>query len=134
VEGHTEVDAVFEGRGYLLFAEAKLGSDISANTTYDPDRNQIVRNIDVLLESCSARFPVFWLIANDRGPSRAYVQLMRSYREDPRGLLALLPHRSPEQIERVQPTLAIVLWRDLLDALEPQPGAVLDELLRRAVA
>jgi hypothetical protein len=48
--------------------------------------------------------------------------------------MALLPHRSPEQIERVQPTLAIVLWRDLLDALEPQPGAVLEEVLRRTVA
>ena len=46
VEGPTEVDIVFEGIEYLVFVEAKLGSDVSAGTTYDPIRNQIVRNID----------------------------------------------------------------------------------------
>ena len=39
VEGPTEVDAVFEGAEFLVFVEAKLGSDVSEQTTYDPLRN-----------------------------------------------------------------------------------------------
>ena len=78
------------------------------STRYDPQRNQIVRNIDVLLETCGSRAPMFWMIAKDREASRAYVQLMRAYRESAEALEALLPHRSREEIDRVRPTLAIV--------------------------
>ena len=50
VEGDTEVDITIEGSGVLWFLEAKLHSDLSASTTYDPSRNQLARKIDVLLE------------------------------------------------------------------------------------
>ena len=39
VEGPTEVDAVLDGDDYLIFVEAKLYSDVSERTTYDPLRN-----------------------------------------------------------------------------------------------
>ena len=77
---------------------------------------------------------VFWMIARDRESSRAYVQLMRSYRDSPEALAALLPHRSRDQIHRVRAALAILVWNDLLEAIDPQPGAVVDELRRRVTA
>jgi len=43
VEGPSEIDITFEGRSYIIYVEAKLGSDVSLSTTYDPERNQIVR-------------------------------------------------------------------------------------------
>jgi len=41
VEGPSEIDITLEGKSYIIFVEAKLGSDVSLCTTYDPDRNQI---------------------------------------------------------------------------------------------
>lgn len=38
VEGESEIDFMAEGQNFLLFAEAKLNSDISEQTKYDPAR------------------------------------------------------------------------------------------------
>jgi hypothetical protein len=132
VDGPSEIDLVVRGRQYLIFIEAKLDSDISLNTTYDPGRNQILRNIDVLLEVCGYRTPVFWMMAKDQGPGRAYTQVMRRYQQDPGTLAADLPHRDPHMLERVASNLAIVLWKDILPlaGFEGEEG-VYQELIRR---
>ena len=49
------MDTIFEGGGFLIFVEAKLGSDVSQRTTYDPLRNQIERNIDCAVEEAGDR-------------------------------------------------------------------------------
>jgi hypothetical protein len=55
VEGSSEIDVTFDHDQFLVYVEAKLGSDVSMNTKYDPQRNQIVRNIDCLIESAGER-------------------------------------------------------------------------------
>lgn len=46
-EGHSEIDVVIETASWVWFIEAKYRSDISSGTTTRPDRDQIVRNVDV---------------------------------------------------------------------------------------
>jgi hypothetical protein len=58
VEGPSEIDITLEGCGYIVYVEAKLGSDVSVSTTYDPERNQIARNVDCALEVCGKRRPI----------------------------------------------------------------------------
>jgi hypothetical protein len=53
VEGNSEIDVVIESTSLLIDVEAKLDSDISMRTTYDPSRNQIVRNIDCVMEAAA---------------------------------------------------------------------------------
>jgi hypothetical protein len=132
VEGPSEIDLVVRGRQYLIFIEAKLDADISTNTTYDPGRNQIIRNIDVLLEVCGYRTPVFWMMAKDKGPKKAYIQVMRRYQQDPGALVSDLPHRDPHMLKRVASNLAIVSWKDILPLVgtEGEEG-VYQELIRR---
>src|SRR4051812_23582392 len=48
VDGSSEIDVMFDHDQFLVYVEAKLGSDISMDTKYDPQRNQIARNIDCL--------------------------------------------------------------------------------------
>lgn len=91
VEGASEIDIVLSTSRHLVFIEAKLGSDISMRTTYDPCRNQIVRNIDCLLESAAGRDPLFWMLVRDLGPGRTYCQLVDEYRRHPETLIAELP-------------------------------------------
>jgi hypothetical protein len=137
VEGPSEIDIVLRHDRALIYIEAKLESDVSVRTTYDPARNQIARNIDCLLEAANGRVPIFWMLAKDNGASRIYSQLMQQYRTRPETLAAELPHRDPASAGIVARNLAILLWSDFSPALASLPSdseeisAVKAELRRR---
>jgi hypothetical protein len=137
VEGRTEIDVMLVNRESLVFIEAKLGSDISTNTKYDPARNQIVRNIDCLLDAAGDREPTFWMIVRDLAEDRMYVQLIRQYRLRPELLARDLPHRDQNSLRQIATRLAIICWRDLGDKWlhgtlnDNRAEAVRQELLKR---
>jgi hypothetical protein len=138
VEGPSEIDVTFDHERFLVYAEAKLGSDISMDTKYDPQRNQIARNIDCLIENAGNRMPVFWMIVRDEAPDRAYVQLMKSYKADPSLLARELPHREPATLSVVAENLTVLLWSDFEELVcgpgwDSESAAVKEELERRIV-
>jgi hypothetical protein len=47
IEGSTEVDLVMESEGSLVFVEVKMAAEPSSGTKADPERNQLIRNLDV---------------------------------------------------------------------------------------
>ena len=47
IEGSTEVDLVLESVTAVVFVEVKMGAAPSAGTKSDPERNQLIRNLDV---------------------------------------------------------------------------------------
>ncbi len=128
VEGESEIDIILKSPVLTVFIEAKLGSDISGYTTYDPSRNQIARNIDVLLETCQDTQPVFWMLVRDKGTARAYTQLMRAYSEQAAALAAALPHRSLDRLASVASTLALIRWCDLLSLACPTPTHEMEKM------
>jgi hypothetical protein len=130
VEGPSEIDITFEGRSYIAFVEAKLGSDVSLTTTYDPERNQIARNIDCVLEVCGKRRPFFWMFVRDRQPTRAYVQLMDRYRAASE-LNRSLPHRAVPRLAEIASGLAVVTWSELLALLAGAPRMGVEEEVQR---
>lgn len=139
VEGPSEIDVTFDHDQFLVYVEAKLGSDISMNTKYDPQRNQIVRNIDCLIENAVGRLPMFWMLARDEAPERAYVQLMKSYKADPFLLARELPHREQAVLDAVAHNLTILLWSDFSELVcglgwDAKSSAVKRELERRIIA
>jgi hypothetical protein len=122
VEGNSEIDVMFESSSLVIFVEAKLNSDVSMRTTYDPDRNQIVRNIDCLLESAGDKTPLFWMFVRDTSPARAYTQLIKEYQEHPATLARLLPHRDPALLNKVAAGLTVLTWSDIAgDVCTPDP-------------
>jgi hypothetical protein len=138
VEGKSEIDAIFQNSLLLVYAEAKLGSDISLRTTNDPSRNQIVRNIDCLLHNSNGRTPLFLMLVRDAGEGRAYTQLVSRYRQDPTVLVRELPHHDSETVASVARNLAIIRWSDLLAECiagdtndDEETSAVKKELRRR---
>jgi hypothetical protein len=136
VEGASEIDVVCEHDKFVVFIEAKLGSDVSMSTTYDPQRNQIIRNIDCLIANAGKRTPIFWLLARDEEPTRAYVQLMNSYKSDPSLLVRELAHRDAETLRCIAQKLTILLWSDFKELVcgpgaDPEITAVKRELERR---
>jgi hypothetical protein len=47
IEGNTEVDLVLESENSLVFVEVKMEAEASTGTKADPERNQLIRNLDV---------------------------------------------------------------------------------------
>lgn len=109
-EGRTHVDALLLNgtNGFGVVFEGKVLSDVSYQITFDVLRNQIARNIDVMLEKndtlpepLSLRRPdrtLFALLTPEifrRLPqSRLYGLLLPEYRDDPTDALKRdLPHR-----------------------------------------
>jgi hypothetical protein len=114
VEGASEIDIILQNRVLVVFLEAKLGSDISLSTTYDPHRNQIIRNIDCVLDRAEGRVPMFWMLVRDAGQSRSYTQVLNHYRTNPEVLAGELRHHDAERVIDLARNLGLILWKDLV--------------------
>jgi hypothetical protein len=128
LEGASNVDALLTvpATGFAVLFEAKVLADISAGVQFDVLRNQIARNIDVMLAptpelrpTLSERRPdrtCFVLITPEifrRNPeSRLYGWLLPAYQKDPALLQRHLPHRQPAELASVPQRLGWLTWED----------------------
>jgi hypothetical protein len=64
-EGHTEVDCWIETDRLLLFVEGKRTEPLSASTHWYPERNQLVRNLEVVGELGRGRAAAVLLVSED---------------------------------------------------------------------
>jgi hypothetical protein len=135
LEGATHVDAMFLNRtnNFSIFIEAKVLSDISYSISFDNFRNQIARNIDVMLTNTSQdiaglekRNPdrsIFCLLTpaqfKQMPHSRLYGWMMHDYQDNPEALARDLGHR--KNIDWNQVTRRIG-WLTFEDFEETRPG------------
>jgi hypothetical protein len=120
LEGATQVDAYIEGKnGFKLFIEAKFLSDISCDVSYDVTRNQLARNIDVMLDSEKEK-SLFLLLTpkyfKDHPHTRLYGYKMNEYTTEYRALMEDLHHRTdvePLEWKAITERIAWITWEDL---------------------
>jgi hypothetical protein len=128
LEGPTNADALLINRknGFAVVIEAKVLSDIACQITYDVMRNQIARNVDVMLEKNTDLCPpldkrdpaktLFLLLTPDilRGSpgSRLYGYKFNEYKSDPSSLARDLPHRKNVNWENLSKKLGWLTWED----------------------
>lgn len=128
LEGPTNVDALLlnPDNGFAVVAEAKVLSDISYHVTYDEMRNQIARNIDVMLEKnhdlchpLNKRDPgktLFLLITpkifKDNPTTRLYGFKFNEYKNSPESLASDLPHRKGYDWGNISKRLGWLTWED----------------------
>ena len=131
-ERSTEVDVEIRlSKELLVFVEVKLFSDASPSGTFNPTRNQLVRNME-LLEHAARREGFkdwrFILLTLDRTTDKLYTRLMKRYRNADGRLLrqwhevgnwqALkedLPHRASEPdtyFQDMSRRLGWIMWPD----------------------
>ena len=136
LEGATKVDAMLiaPGTGFAVLFEAKVLADASCGIGFDVLRNQLARNIDVMLQPnpnlqkpLTQRLPertCFVLITpeifRDHPESRLYGWLMRDYQHHPAALRRDLPHRTGTDFASVASRLGWLSWEDCNRVL---PGA-----------
>jgi hypothetical protein len=128
LEGPTHVDALLlnSQNGFAVVFEAKVLSDISVEITYDLMRNQLARNIDVMLEkNDSLNYPLnkripertlFLLVTprlfRDDPTSRLYGYKFMEYKKDPNALARDLPQRTNCNWGNVTQKLGWLTWED----------------------
>jgi len=129
LEGATNVDALLlnSSNGFSVVIEAKVLSDISHDITYDTIRNQISRNIDVMLEKnenlcdpLNKRDPkrtLFLLVTpriyKDIPGSRLYGFKMEEYRSDPGSLSRDLLNREGFDWNRISKRIGWTTWEEI---------------------
>ena len=146
LEGSTQVDALIVNpdNGFNVLIEAKVLSDISISITYDVVRNQIARNIDVMLEkngklcdTLKKRDPnksLFLLLTpklfKDNPTSRLYGYKIREYQDKNKGkdaLLKDLPHRKEEDLQDIPSRIGWLTWEDFKEVNKKCSPWSLDE-------
>jgi hypothetical protein len=112
-EGATKVDAIFRNQmtGLSIMFESKVLSDISCDVTFDPFRNQLARNIDVMLDDADGyltpdpdkRLLVLLTpqVFKDRPSTRYYGLLFHQYKGNPAVLAEHLAHRDATALAQV---------------------------------
>jgi hypothetical protein len=136
LEGATHVDAMFLNctNGFAWLIEAKVLSDISYSISFDNFRNQIARNIDVMIENTSStgcglekRNPersLFGLLTPSQfkaSPhSRLYGWLISDYMSNPQALGRDLSHREGIEWSTVSRRIG---WLTFEDFEKARPGS-----------
>ena len=116
LEGPTEVDLVIETPKSLTFVEAKYMADIDCQTSHDPCRDQIIRNLDVgsfQAGRMGKRFFFILLTPEYYERSRLYWYKMKDYRENPELIREKLPYLSIDFGE-LSRSIGWILWRDVI--------------------
>ena len=109
-EGISEIDIVIENPRWVCFIEAKYTSDISEGTTTRPDRDQVLRNIDVGSYYAGTRDFYFALLVKNRDRSPKGMSAVERYK-DFKELKSCLPHR--EDGLRNLMAVSSLTWLDL---------------------
>ena len=130
-EDPSEIDIVIETEVSVWFIEAKFKSDISAKTTNNPTRDQIVRNLDVGSWYAGVRDFYFALLIMDEERSPKGVDVLK----DARQAIPSLVHR-PDGMKNIK-GVGLLRWRDVAEVLDAcAEGAPRDDergYARRAV-
>jgi len=114
-EGDSEIDVVIEAATWVWFVEAKHRSDISMGTATRPERDQVLRNLDVGTHYAGVRHFFFSLLMSSDKASPMGAQRVREYRDfaKPR---ALLQRHRPDGLPNLA-GIGEVRWEQLGEVL-----------------
>jgi len=128
LESSTKVDALLLNKtnGFNVFIEAKVLSDISHSVDYDSTRNQIARNLDVMLSKDESNNffnkrktenSLFLLLTpevfKDNSRSRLYGYVIDDYQKNSESIKRDLPHRDDIDFENIPKRIGWITWEKL---------------------
>jgi hypothetical protein len=121
-EGDSEIDVLLETEYLVWFIEAKYRSDVSKSTTNNPDRDQVLRMVDVGSWYAGARDFYFSLLILDEKHTATGVSLINRYTTSQEEIWSRLPHRR-DRLSNLR-GVGLLKWADL--------AAILSDCFRSA--
>jgi len=114
-EGNTEVDLTILVKRALIFIEAKYQSEIQKRTTHDPNRDQIIRNIDVGTYYAWKKGLDFYFMLLTSSDCVKSMRKIRHYRKNPLEIVEKLPHRTDisGKLDQLVENLGLITWDQL---------------------
>jgi hypothetical protein len=120
-EGISEIDVIVETPTWVWFIEAKYRSDISLGTTTRPDRDQILRNIDVGTHYAGVRDFYFSLLISTDRRSPEGVKKISQYSDLSVPRARLGAHR-PDGLQNLK-AVGLLTWSMLAEVLREAANA-----------
>ena len=115
-EGVSEIDIAIESPEWVWFIEAKYKSDISSRTTTRPERDQLLRNIDVGSYYAGVRNFYFSLLILSHKRSPKGVEAIERYRDIDIARSSLAEHRR-DGLKNLR-AISLMSWQDICATLE----------------
>ncbi|MBI4304597.1 MAG: hypothetical protein HY665_09720 [Chloroflexi bacterium] len=100
--------------------EAKYTAPISLNVTWDKERDQIGRVIDVGLDLAQDK-EFFFLLVTDKirhDPPQEYEQLLENYKHDPAFQEERSPHRTKDELKALAGHIGWLTWSDIFHIIK----------------
>jgi hypothetical protein len=114
-EGESEIDVLIETEQMVWFVEAKFRSDVSERTTNNPERDQVIRNLDVGSWYAGVRDFYFSLLLLDTASGTKGMALIERYAVSREEVVKRLPHR-PDRLANLRGT-GLMRWSHLAAVL-----------------
>jgi hypothetical protein len=129
-EGVTHVDLTIETSNKLIFIEAKYNADISKHTKHDPNRDQIIRNIDVGSWAAKKRAKAFYFILLTRKINAYSIDKLHYYQSNPSNIIdAIGSYRKDiKDFAAICENIHLIYWDQILTSLQNIQLTKRDEL------
>ncbi len=119
-EGETHVDLTIETSNKLIFIEAKYKADISKNTRHDPNRDQIIRNIDVGSWAAKKRAKEFYFILLTLKTNTYSIDKLHYYKSNPSNIIEEIGsyRRDIKDYTAMCENIHLIYWDQILTSLQ----------------
>ena len=120
MENPLELDLVMDSPSFMIAIIGRNSEDIFTEETWDRERDEISKVIDLGLELTQGRKILYVLLVSDReshDPPKAYDELLPRYRSEMGFLKQRLPHRTDAELERLQGRIDRTTWSHITDIL-----------------
>jgi len=119
-EGSTQVDLSIETSNKLIFIEAKYKADISKATTHDPDRDQIIRNIDVGSWAAKKRAKAFYFVLLTLKTNTYSIDKLQEYKSNPSNIIEKIGSYRKDIKDYVAlcENIQVIYWDQILSSLQ----------------
>ena len=119
-EKETHVDLTIETSNKLIFIEAKYKADISKNTTHDPNRDQIIRNLDVGSWAAKKRAKEFYFILLTLKTNTYSIDKFNYYKSNPSNIIEKIGsyRKDIKDYAALCQNIHVVCWDQILNSLQ----------------
>jgi hypothetical protein len=119
-EGETHVDLTIETSNKLIFIEVKYKADISKKTKHDPNRNQIIRNIDVGSWAAKKWAKEFYFILLTLKSNTYSIDKLDYYKSNPSNIIDEIGsyRRDIKDYAALCENIHVIYWDQILTSLQ----------------